>query len=85
MRSTVTLTKVRVAKNGLVSYKENRKRSTGVIYMDSKMFEGGSAGAPDTIVLSGNGFADVAAEPEKPAKTEAPADAAPAAEAPAEI
>lgn len=74
MARTITLTKVRTAKNGLVSYKENRKRSTGVIYFSDKMFVGGSAGAPETLTISGDNLAELAAD--APAATATEADAA---------
>jgi hypothetical protein len=74
----IVLKKQRVAKNGLVSYRFNTKRTSGVVYFDSKMFDGGSAAAPDTLTIDGDKLRDVSAE-EAQAATEAAAKAAAAA------
>ena len=79
----IKLKKQRVAKNGLVSYRFNTKRTSGVIYMDSKMFTGGSQSAPDELTITGENLRDVAQE-EAEAKAKADAEAAAkAAEQPA--
>lgn len=80
----VTLKKQRVAKNGLVSYRFNAKRTSGIIYMDTKMFTGGSQAAPDTLVISGEGLRDVGQEEAEAAAKAAAEAAAKAAEQPAQ-
>lgn len=80
----ITLTKQRIAKNGLVSYRFNTKRTTGIVYFDSKMFVGGSEKAPQTLTIQGEGLRDVAAEEaDAAAKAKAEADAKAAAAPPA--
>ena len=68
--ATVTLTRRRTAKNGIVSYKETPKRTSGTVYLDKKMFVGEP---PETIVLEGENIAF--AQPEAPAQP-APAESA---------
>jgi hypothetical protein len=73
--ATITLTKVREAKNGIVSFKANSKRATGTVYFDKKMFP---QGAPQTLTITAEGIQEPAPEPVKEAK---PAEAAAQAQA----
>jgi hypothetical protein len=55
----ITLSKVRVAKNGIISYKANGKRTTGTVYFDKKMFPNG---APETLTVNAEGIQEPVAE-----------------------
>lgn len=65
--ATITLTKVRQAKNGIVSFKANSKRATGTVYFDKKMFPNG---APQSLTITAEGIQEPAPEPVKEAKAE---------------
>ncbi len=66
----LTLTKQRIAKNGMVSYKADNQRSTGTIYFDKKMFNGE---APQTLTVDGDNLAEPVAKaaPAQPAAASA--------------
>ena len=70
----VTLTKVREAKNGIVSYKPNRLRAQGTVYFDKKCFPNG---APESLTIDAEGY-HVAEAPVR--ATKAKTEAAPAQE-----
>jgi hypothetical protein len=76
----ITLTKQRVAKNGLVSYRQNTKRTTGVVYFHPKMFSGE---APASITVNGDSLRDVIAEEAAEAAAKAVQPAAETVGAPA--
>jgi hypothetical protein len=60
----ITVTRVRVAKNGMTSYKNSTKREAGTIYFDKKMFPGG---APETLVINADGIQEPILDKPKPA------------------
>lgn len=79
----IVLKKQRVAKNQLVSYRYNTKRTSGVVYFDQKMFVGGSAAAPEELTITGENLRDVSAEEAVEAAAAAEKAAAEAAAKPA--
>lgn len=66
----LTLTRKRVAKNGIVSYKADSQRSTGTVYFDKKMFPNG---APETVSIEAEGIQ--VPEPKAPRAAAQPAAA----------
>lgn len=68
--ATITLNKVRVAKNGMTAYRTSTKRLAGTVHFDAKMFP---SGGPETLVITAEGIQEPIPDAPKPAKTEAPA------------
>lgn len=71
----ITLTLKRKAKNGMVSYGVDRKRTSGTVYFDKKCFA--DSEPPQTLTLDAAGFHLAAAnEPAASPSTDAAGDQA---------
>lgn len=75
--ATITLTKQRQAKNGMVSFKTGKHRAAGTVYFDKKMFAGA---VPEQIIIDADGIQEAIPEPVKAPKAAKEAPAAPVAE-----
>jgi hypothetical protein len=65
----ITLNQVRVAKNGIVSFKTSTKRNAGTVYFDKKMFPNG---APQTLTITAEGIQEPIPDAPKAAPASAP-------------
>jgi hypothetical protein len=76
----LTLKLQRRSKNGIVSYKADNQRSTGIVYFTDKMFPGD--GAPETLVIEADGIQVPAPKEPRAPKAGAPQADVPPADAP---